>query len=766
MMKKTLLGLSLFLTSNLFAVSSCSFADEILTHNGHYYGITGNTMEFDEAQAFAEQYGGYLAVPNTTAENTFLKELTGGGDGAWIGIKDFSMSSNYCYTSNSCSTPNRFTSIKGQALTYTNWDSYQPDNFVQPYDVVDGKQMVSPLGEHWTVLNGNNGKWYDTGNHMNNTNNPAKFRALLEFDTKPTCYQTESTVTDNWTTKMCNTQIYDATTGNVDVGTTLSCQKDNYGTDYCPSALATASTTWDYNSGYSTYGVGTVVDYANKVSTYTTALSILQNRFYGSRISYYNRGTPYLYSGDYGNQLYMINTFDTGWVNLSNNSSGIYQTNTFGVYHSNGATDDSAGYITSTLTNYYEYRVSNGVLQNRFYGQRAKDYRGNYYYDVGYTAHLANCGNCQRTVYLAIGTTTIEYFDTGWQTVSSITGARANVISKTETPDDSSYTAYYFNYNDYKLSQYCSDGSTPINGQCVTTTCPSGYTDNGSNCKKTIEYTYYNYLCYNNANSQGYNYAPTTSGGNCNKTDTNTTSVNSSTLDDACNSSTPPTNNCARQEFKCQYNDARPPVWVDNKWQCSPFPCYGEESVEVAGTIEGSNDTNNDGWNENGACNGQIYIFNGKDHRCRDSDVFFGLTGGGCCDKDKVFAGLIQCKENEKILAKKNKAEFCHYVGTYCSKYLKLGFAKICIQKSKSHCCFSSKIARAIQEQGRPQLSIDWGSGDSPQCRGFTPEEFQKLDFSKIDLSNEFDIPTLNQSELSNTLSTAVSNLQNMLNSN
>ena len=672
MIKKTLLGLSLILSSsNLFAVSSCSFADDILTHNGHYYGITGNTMEYDEAQAFAEQYGGYLAVPDTNAENTFLKELTGGGDGAWIGVKDFSMSSNYCFTSNSCSTPNRFTSIKGLALAYTNWDSYQPDNLVQPYDVVDGKQMVSPLGEHWGVLNGNSGKWYDTGNHMNNTNNPAKFRALIEFNTAPTCYQTESTVSDSWSTKMCNTQIYDTTTGNVDAGTILNCQNDSYGTSYCPSALAPASETWDYESGYSTSGIGQVVDYTGKITTDT-------NCNYPA--------TP--------SKIFYL----CGGVN-------------FGVVRQWPSCNQS---IQS--------------LKNQGFNQVANQSPGQ------------------------------------------------NVTSKIVCSDQIwSSGAYEFCIEDNGGGS-CPNGGTLSGNTCVktcsTTACPSGYTEttgtetSKGQCKKTIEYTYYNYLCYNNANSQGYNYAPTTSGGNCNKTDTDTSNINSSTLDDACNSSTPTANNCARKEFKCQYNNERPPVWVDNKWQCSPFPCYGEESVEVAGTVEGANDTNNDGWSEDGACNGQIYIFNGKDHRCRDSDVFFGLTGGGCCEKDKVFAGLVQCKENEKILAKKNKAEFCHYVGTYCSKYLKLGFAKICIQKSKSHCCFSSKIARAIQEQGRPQLSIDWGSGNSPQCRGFTPEEFQKLDFSKIDLSNEFDIPTINSSELNNTLNTAVTNLQNMLNSN
>ncbi|AVL47373.1 hypothetical protein CEP74_06175 [Campylobacter jejuni subsp. doylei] len=51
---------------------------------------------------------------------------------------------------------------------------------------------------------------------------------------------------------------------------------------------------------------------------------------------------------------------------------------------------------------------------------------------------------------------------------------------------------------------------------------------------------------------------------------------------------------------------------------------------------------------------------------------------------------------------------------------------------------FTSKLARIINEQGRPQLAKGWGSAESPECKGFTPEEFQKLDFSKIDMSEFF----------------------------
>jgi conjugal transfer mating pair stabilization protein TraN len=96
------------------------------------------------------------------------------------------------------------------------------------------------------------------------------------------------------------------------------------------------------------------------------------------------------------------------------------------------------------------------------------------------------------------------------------------------------------------------------------------------------------------------------------------------------------------------------------------------------------------------------------------------------CDQQDMETGLLR------------GSGMCHEVGTYCSSKI-LG---ICIQKAKSHCCFNTKLGRIIQEQGRPQLKsfngIGWGPVKHPICRGFTPEEFQALDFSKIDLSEYY----------------------------
>ncbi|WP_250322637.1 hypothetical protein [Campylobacter lari] len=91
-------------------------------------------------------------------------------------------------------------------------------------------------------------------------------------------------------------------------------------------------------------------------------------------------------------------------------------------------------------------------------------------------------------------------------------------------------------------------------------------------------------------------------------------------------------------------------VLTDNKYQCAPFPCIeGTSHIEDEDAQVGINDENNNGWEYDGSYRGQIFIFNKKDNRCRSKDEFFGLAGGGgCCDKDKVFIGLIPCKEDEK----------------------------------------------------------------------------------------------------------------------
>lgn len=92
------------------------------------------------------------------------------------------------------------------------------------------------------------------------------------------------------------------------------------------------------------------------------------------------------------------------------------------------------------------------------------------------------------------------------------------------------------------------------------------------------------------------------------------------------------------------------------------------------------------------------------------------------------------CDQQSMETAMTADSGYCHEVGTYCKKKIPL---LGCVQKAKSYCCFNSKLARIIHEQGRPQLKgfNGWGDAGSPACRGFTPDEFSSIDFGQIDLS-------------------------------
>lgn len=657
----------IFITININAMN-CSDYNEFQKFNGHYYSVSIDKLTFENAKQIAINNGGTLAIPNSQEENDFIKTLIGGGSIGWIGIYDPNKLQNYCFGSNCVYDSSRFKDVKNNSLLYKNFYPNQPDNLVKQYDVVDGKQMVSPLGEHWVAMDGNNGKWHDFGNHADAYNNPVKYKAVFEFDNLNECKPLTDDGVKDLTGRFCNTKIWDSTIDTLTMGQTLDCQIDSYGNEYCPSALAECGEQWDYENGYSTSGIGQVVDYTNKVlvTTYVPA-----NATYNGAWKVISGTGLFTCAGYRGAGFIIPNGCDTG--SLSGGSSNWYR------------------YLNGTNSCKTQYNIIGNYYQNNTY-------------NIGQTTSMytsANSGD-------------------DFLTLENYVTVQCVAISTTYS---------------------CSDGATPVNGQCPTTTlgCPTGYTattgaeTSKGQCKRTIEYTYYNYLCDNSENSQGYNYIALNTGGNTGKIDPNNTIQNDLTA--PLNNSTPPINNCKRQKFTCLANAERPCSYVDNSWQCSPFPCMGQSNFDNLDTQVGMSDKDNNGWSEDGACTGTIYIFNGKSNKCRNWDMFFGLVGGGCCDKEKVFAGLVACKENEKLLAKQREQKQAHYIGNFCSKQLKLGFAKICVQKSDSYCTFSSSLAKIIQEQGREQLGISWGSPENPQCRGFTPEEFQKIDFSKIDLT-------------------------------
>ena len=96
-----------------------------------------------------------------------------------------------------------------------------------------------------------------------------------------------------------------------------------------------------------------------------------------------------------------------------------------------------------------------------------------------------------------------------------------------------------------------------------------------------------------------------------------------------------------------------------------------------------------------------------------------------------VIQELMSCEQEDQLTAMRKGQNLCVSLGSYCSQK----FLKICVEKKEGYCCFNSRLARIIQEQGRAQLGKSWGSPESPECSGFTTAEFESLDFSRIDLT-------------------------------
>jgi hypothetical protein len=128
-----------------------------------------------------------------------------------------------------------------------------------------------------------------------------------------------------------------------------------------------------------------------------------------------------------------------------------------------------------------------------------------------------------------------------------------------------------------------------------------------------------------------------------------------------------------------------------------------------------------------------LIIFTGDAESCRKT-VLSGNTRD-CCAMDTA---LIGCNANEEQLQSHRNNGMCVEVGTYCSRRISLGFTTVCVERTTSFCCFSSKLVRIIQEQGRPQLGISWGAPENPDCRGFTPEELRRIDFQAINFEEYY----------------------------
>lgn len=211
--------------------------------------------------------------------------------------------------------------------------------------------------------------------------------------------------------------------------------------------------------------------------------------------------------------------------------------------------------------------------------------------------------------------------------------------------------------------------------------------------------------------------------------------------------------NCKFQSSKClAFSDQNICTFTQNLYACSTTTSTtttqvncGSDVYCVNGQCTSTDDKQNNDFaksiaylqsinqagKDNNGSTSNINFFNGQSNSCEKQ-----ITNYNNCCKDsgwgQDYAGA-SCKENEVRLAEQQAKKLCHYVGSYCSK--KIPLIGTCQTTTKSYCCFNSKISRVIVEQGRAQLGIGWGSGESPDCSGLSTNQMQSLQFDKMDLS-------------------------------
>ena len=297
----------------------------------------------------------------------------------------------------------------------------------------------------------------------------------------------------------------------------------------------------------------------------------------------------------------------------------------------------------------------------------------------------------------------------------------------------------------------------------VSITCPGATTPSAGSSTQT-----------ESACPTGYNYVPATN--LCqNISDMSACPANWELINGVCVSNACPYGSpmyqAPGQANMCSQTSSGSPYY------CSPEDCYNNAVNTPKTTLETlpSPETNNGTVTKKG-CSGTIYIFPGQAMQCTRYLV------GNCCSHSKFMFGSRQCSSQDQTVSQdiiydnqysppvpiytgsgglnaspitscsnsaiKNNA--CGqlgdtiYIGSYCSGHL-IGNIGPCMSTSYVVCAFQGLLATIIQAQGRAQLSggpdaISWGSAQSPNCTGFTPTQFQELNFSNMNLTEYIDV--------------------------
>ena len=149
-------SLSALIAAGLLAAAAQ--AAPVLTYNGKDYFYATPATSWSNAESQAVSMGGHLVAINDAAEQSALDTAFGGTEVLWIGLRDLLGNNNWSWTG-------------GDAVTYTNWQSGEPNNIGS---------------ERWAAMNwGGAGKWNNLPDPGCCSNPLTPLRGIIEVDHVP-----------------------------------------------------------------------------------------------------------------------------------------------------------------------------------------------------------------------------------------------------------------------------------------------------------------------------------------------------------------------------------------------------------------------------------------------------------------------------------------------------------------------------------------------------------------------------------------------------
>lgn len=122
---------------------------------------------------------------------------------------------------------------------------------------------------------------------------------------------------------------------------------------------------------------------------------------------------------------------------------------------------------------------------------------------------------------------------------------------------------------------------------------------------------------------------------------------------------------------------------------------------------------------------GMTKIFAGEIVDCKS----YPLDFRDCCTDSGWGDWVQRCPAHLKVLQKAKEENRVVFLGKYRKH-------KLDLDEHHAFCVFPSKLGAIFQKEGRfAQLHVSFGRAKKPDCRGITPEELERINVGKLNLS-------------------------------